>query len=681
MALLHWLCICTVFAARQPSLGPGRGAWILEEPEDFGFSKAQLELRARRVQAAGPVRYCFLMAVDGHFLHESYFHNSSDSRYEADSLAKTMIAEVVGVAVAQGLVDIDKPLADYGVEPRCWIDEGPYTIASRKQLHGRRKRPRQLDGTCSDLLRRLCPDVAPPFDCAGPRWDSSARPLRAGSAQCSERCLRRRDVQDELQKSNCSERAIDWCQNPPGQDGCWKDCISGNSYWPHVTTRHLLTQSSGIGNYMPGTAFTYDSGMYIDHIAYLISKVTNESSMTWATREYVLPMGLPQDLFAYDGFTDPADGPEFSPGGGQMMTCRDHLRVAQLLLNKGRWATDNGENPSRPDRPWRQLLTEEYVESMMRPNFPEAFTGYGMLSWLNAAANEKHCCSPRWGNPTALPGNEGHLQTCAEETLFDHMIGDGMTKQTAPHDLVLGMGQSAKYLMVIPSQSLAVVTLGLSWGSSNLCPLGNVDVSGKTLPNGTVLPKGMLLNADGYDDGFVASQIWRAIGNLSRVDPEPALVQRTESTPNEKRRTGSNSSLGPSCSCTCPPDMGFGSCFQMPPSATPGDCSSVRHRSAEVCPAHGQPRQCHHPPSPVDTDCKSIRHLEGMKCELKSSCGPLPGAGVLGLPPEDPSMHFATCMCYPEVFQDGACVWDDGPCQYSPYFPPFGEQESRIVYA
>jgi len=89
-----------------------------------------------------------------------------------------------------------------------------------------------------------------------------------------------------------------------------------------------------------GTQFTYDSDQYIDHLAYLISKVTNESSQTWATREYALPMGLNPDLFAYGGFVDPIDGNEFSPGGGQMMTCRDHLRVAQLLIKaNGRMTT------------------------------------------------------------------------------------------------------------------------------------------------------------------------------------------------------------------------------------------------------------------------------------------------------------------------------------------------------
>ena len=33
---------------------------------------------------------------------------------------------------------------------------------------------------------------------------------------------------------------------------------------------------------------------------------------------------------------------DFSAGGGQLMSCRDHLRVAQLLLNRGLWRGADG---------------------------------------------------------------------------------------------------------------------------------------------------------------------------------------------------------------------------------------------------------------------------------------------------------------------------------------------------
>ena len=76
----------------------------------------------------------------------------------------------------------------------------------------------------------------------------------------------------------------------------------------------------------PGTKFTYDSNVYISHLSYLLHHVTGEPPVEWATREYAIPLGLP-DFFAYDNF-----GEEISAGGGQLMSCRDALRVCMIVL-------------------------------------------------------------------------------------------------------------------------------------------------------------------------------------------------------------------------------------------------------------------------------------------------------------------------------------------------------------
>lgn len=101
-----------VAARPPPSLGPGAGAWVralrrrlcrlyhtilgamvcvwllfhlkntvppptfslnkvLEDPEPFGVSTEELDLVAKRAALAMPVRYCMLMAVDGHLIHET----------------------------------------------------------------------------------------------------------------------------------------------------------------------------------------------------------------------------------------------------------------------------------------------------------------------------------------------------------------------------------------------------------------------------------------------------------------------------------------------------------------------------------------------------------------------------------------------------------------------------------
>lgn len=110
------------------------------------------------------------------------------------------------------------------------------------------------------------------------------------------------------------------------------------------------------------------------------------------------------------GFVDPIDGPEFSPGGGQMMSCRDQMRVAQLLINKGRWYDDNEWDRSDGPRPYKQLLTQQYVAEFLTPSFPSVSKSYGFLLWLNQRVNADGCCSPRWGGDSRVK-NES-INTC-----------------------------------------------------------------------------------------------------------------------------------------------------------------------------------------------------------------------------------------------------------------------------
>ena len=49
-----------------------------------------------------------------------------------------------------------------------------------------------------------------------------------------------------------------------------------------------------------------------------------------------------------------------------MMSCRDQLRVAQLLLNRGKWRDVDGA-------PF-QLISEAYIDAMLAPHFPDVST-------------------------------------------------------------------------------------------------------------------------------------------------------------------------------------------------------------------------------------------------------------------------------------------------------------------
>jgi CubicO group peptidase (beta-lactamase class C family) len=177
--------------------------------------------------------------------------------------------------------------------------------------------------------------------------------------------------------------------NKGQDDGAAHHWPGGVDFFPNVTARHLLSQSSGYGRVAPGTFFSYDSFGYIQHLSDALAKATAEPAVAWATREFAEKLGLPE-LFLSDGVA----GGGVSAGGGQLMTCRDLARVGTLLVNGGRWADAAGEE--------YDLLSADYARQQLSPSYPDFNAGYGFLTWLNTnvtawGRGESHCCAPRWG--------------------------------------------------------------------------------------------------------------------------------------------------------------------------------------------------------------------------------------------------------------------------------------------
>lgn len=143
--------------------------------------------------------------------------------------------------MAQGLVDLDKPLAAYGVKPRCPDDD------AKAAERGWDKSP--INATCAAMLKSMCPNFAPPWDSSGRKSGHITGPLPR--SVCSHGCTRRPDVRKALWQANCSVAARRWCEPPGPGTGCWIDSQTGEDYWPQVTARHLLTQTTGVGNYRP----------------------------------------------------------------------------------------------------------------------------------------------------------------------------------------------------------------------------------------------------------------------------------------------------------------------------------------------------------------------------------------------------------------------------------------------
>ena len=544
-------------------------------------------------------------------------------RYRTQSLGKTMIASMIGVAVEQGKLDIDRPIIEYGV----------------------------------------------------------------------------------------SDTAANWS-------------VFGTSFYPNVTTRHLLGQSSGYGMVAPGTKFTYDSGDYIQYLSYVLEAATGQPAVAFASREFAAPLGVP-DLFAYDGQIY-GIGANISTGGGQMMTCLDMARVGQLIVNRGVWRGADG----RPT----QLSSRTYMEQMGRPSFPEFNSGYGFLTWLNAkvAPGAKHCCAPRWSTTTQLVnqtvGNEvrhgvccaarngsgaiappcdlreiaalsegvelmrGQIRYEGDDWLESSIIDDSTPagELPAPHDLMLGQGLDGMYMFVIPSLNVTVVTMGSSRPTSSKC-------------------------VNSYDDSWLPALAWNAMSKAlvpaGDPSPEPPPVPVSMPAPpaaatsarpeHPDRPTVPVGHLGAhtvvdeiagSCTCDCPMNMGYGYCFDVPPDALPlgatisststsalwpppSKCMGLKrnstvsmkiHRPADYCPALGKTISCD--PS-KDTNATALCNPPGghstrraVWCEPVRGCGSFPGMSD--------AFAVATCSCPVRSASFEPCVWSDSPCVYSPYYLP-----------
>ena len=151
--------------------GPGPGSWRKGDPEQHGLDASELSVAAGRVAEALPYRHCFVVVKDGEIMYELYAPgNSSESRFETDSVGKTVTAALMGTVVTQGKLDLDRPLHEYGVQ-----------------------------------------------------------------------------------------RGANWS-------------VGGQDFFPNVTARHLLSQSSGYGRVPPGSFFTYDSYDYIEHLSDAVSE-------------------------------------------------------------------------------------------------------------------------------------------------------------------------------------------------------------------------------------------------------------------------------------------------------------------------------------------------------------------------------------------------------------------------
>ena len=160
-------------------------------------------------------------------------------------------------------------------------------------------------------------------------------------------------------------------------------------FWPKVTARHLLSQTggcvtgetSGLPGYpecysAPGTNWTYDSEDFIGHLSLLVNATAGGvPAVEWATKNFAEVLGL-GDLYKWDD-----DGTNFAAGGGQMMSCRQHAKVGQLLANRGAWPSSaapaepeagggEGAKEGEKEAAAVQLIKPELCDEVLTPQMP-----------------------------------------------------------------------------------------------------------------------------------------------------------------------------------------------------------------------------------------------------------------------------------------------------------------------
>lgn len=228
-------------------------------------------------------------------------------------------------------------------------------------------------------------------------------------------------------------------------------------FWPLVTTRHLLSHTSGLGQEPPGQSFVYDSGQHIQHLSSLIAKRTSPPEGKWATpvewaeEVFLKPLGL-SGLFDHDGLAG-----HISIGGGQMMSCQQLARVGQLLLNRGWWPIFGA--PSWPWLPWEgdttsftRVISDDYLAQMTRPSFPSVVSTYGFLVWLNRAPQpgDSSCCMCTCGVCVGVPEPP--------------ILGSNVHEEAW-----ISLGYLTKYMIVLPRRNASIVSLGMDIPGSKAC--------------------------------------------------------------------------------------------------------------------------------------------------------------------------------------------------------------------
>jgi len=194
----------------------------------------------------------------------------------------------------------------------------------------------------------------------------------------------------------------DWVPNPA------KGIVPGSKI------KHVLTQTSE--SELAGTKFKYNSDDEVNTLGKIITIASGIPSKEFAQTNLFQPLGVHN--YSWDKVV--ANITDLPIGYGMKISSRDAAKLGQLMLNKGKW---NG----------KQIISEQYLNEMIKPSFLKANSGYGYLVWLNNSLG-------KWNRP------------------FKN--GTGRMIPNAPEDMFMATGFFGRFIFMIPSLDIVIVTFG-----------------------------------------------------------------------------------------------------------------------------------------------------------------------------------------------------------------------------
>jgi len=194
----------------------------------------------------------------------------------------------------------------------------------------------------------------------------------------------------------------DWVSNPA------KGIVSGSKI------KHILTQTAETEP--AGTNFKYNSDEEVNTLGKIITKASGIPSKEFARTNLFQPLGVHN--YSWDKIV--ANMTDLPIGYGLKISPRDAAKLGQLFLNKGKWDD-------------KQIISEQYLNDMIKPSFLNTNSGYGYLVWLNNSLG-------KWYRP------------------FKN--GTGRMIPNAPEDMFMATGFYGRFIFVIPSLDIVIVTFG-----------------------------------------------------------------------------------------------------------------------------------------------------------------------------------------------------------------------------